>query len=102
MCSIIDAMARPLGLSAWAAPLGEGRKRCQTLFATLDLGIDLSQEIGRAGLSPTRRRAFGVPLTGLTPAVAEARQFLERLAQQNVDLGVRGVGQVEVRLFRIP
>ena len=42
-----------------------------------------------------------VELAGLAAAVAEAGQDFERVAQQDVDLLVRAVGQVDVLLLRI-
>jgi len=43
----------------------------------------------------------GVELAGLAPAVAEAGQDLERLAQHDVDLLVRAIHQVHVLLLRV-
>ncbi len=39
-------------------PQSEVCERCQALFATLDLGVDICQEIGRTGLSPKLRLAL--------------------------------------------
>ena len=39
-------------------PQSEVCERCRALFATLDLGVDICQKIGRAGLSPKLRRAL--------------------------------------------
>src|SRR5262245_16400930 len=42
-----------------------------------------------------------VELTGLSPAVAEAGQDFQRIAQQDVDLLVATVGDVEILLLRV-
>ena len=43
-------------------PQSEVCERCQALFATLDLGVDICQKIGQAGLSPKLRRALEAAL----------------------------------------
>src|SRR5262245_5303037 len=42
-----------------------------------------------------------VELTGLSPAVAEAGQDFQRIAQQDVDLLVATIGDVEILLLRV-
>ena len=43
----------------------------------------------------------GVELAGLPPAVAEACQDFERLAQDDINLFVGPIGQVDVLLLRV-
>ena len=47
-------------------PQSEVCERCQALFATLDLGVDICQEVGRAGLSPKFLRALHAALDSST------------------------------------
>src|SRR5690606_41854010 len=42
-----------------------------------------------------------VELAGISPAVAETRQDLERLALDDVDLHVLAVGKIDEPLFRV-
>jgi RNA polymerase sigma-70 factor (ECF subfamily) len=39
-------------------PQREVCERCRALFATLDLGVDMCQEVGRVGMSPALRRSL--------------------------------------------
>ena len=54
-----DALDRGID---FPVPQSEVCERCQALFATLDLGVDMCQEVGRTGLSPELRSALQAAL----------------------------------------
>ena len=63
--------------------------------ALVGLGrVDVALRVGRDAV-------HGEELAGLAAAVAEARQDLQRVALDDVDLLVLAVGEVEILLLRI-
>src|SRR5712671_2621346 len=64
-------------------------------FSLVGLGcVDVSLRVGRDGV-------HAVELSGLTAAVAEGCQLLQRLAIDNLHLFVHAIGHVDVALLRV-